>query len=155
MPYSNARQIVLLGLTTVTTSGNSGVLINAPQGYSGVIVAAAALTVSGTTPTLVVFVQNGLNTAAATDTPPGIPTGAAIFQDLIALTTLTTSNTNAFALFQQNATTVIATGQQSSQLGAGTSNGGPIGGQWRIAWVVGGTTPSFAFSVSAMFVPEG
>jgi hypothetical protein len=155
MAFSNARQTVLLGLTTVTTSGNSGVLINVPQGYSGVIFHADALTVSGTTPTLVVYAQNAVNTAGATDVPPAIPTGAALFQDLISLATLTTSNTNAFGLFMQTSSTVVAGGQQNATLTAGTANNGPLGAQWRIAWVVSGTTPSFAFSVSAMFVPEG
>lgn len=155
MAYSNARQTVLLGLTTVTTSGNSGVLINVPQGYSGCLFHADVLTVSGTLPTLVVYAQNAVNTAGATDVPPAIPTGVAVFQDLIALATLTTSNTFALGLFQQNATTVVAGGQQNATLTAGTANGGPLGAQWRIAWVVTGTTPSFAFSVSAMFTPEG
>lgn len=156
MAFSNTREVVLLPLTTITTSG-AGSVINVPMGYAGLIAHVVATTVSGTLPTLNFYIQNQVTDPAATDLVNSSPTGAARFQDLIAFNTITT-NSSAFAFKNQGdiySATAGATLQQDATLTAGNVNVGPIGGNWRVKWVVGGTTPSFAATVSAMLVPEG
>lgn len=158
MPLPNSKEIVLLAQTTITTNG-TGPVINAPMGYSGLIVHVSCNTVSGTTPTLNVYLQNQVTDAAATDVAPGPPTGAVRFQDLIAFTQMTTTGQVAFAFKNQSDIYSAASGatlQQDATLTSGTVNVGPIGANWRIKYVVGGTTPSFGtVNVTALLVPEG
>jgi hypothetical protein len=158
MPYSNSREILLLGQTTITTSGTSAV-INASMGYAGLIAHVSCNTVSGTSPTLNVYLQNQVTDAAAADVAPGPPTGSVRFQDLIAFSQITTTGQVAFAFKNQGDIYSAASGatlQQDATLTTGTVNVGPIGPNWRIKWVVGGTSPSFGtVNVTALVVPEG
>jgi hypothetical protein len=41
----------------------------------------------------------------------------------------------------------------TSQLTAGNFRPGTLGGSWRVAWNIGGTAPSFTFSVAAQLIP--
>ena len=150
MSQVNCREVVLLALSTQTTSGSSND-INLPQGYTSAILTLQVLTVSGTSPTLNVYVQNKLPQPAATDTTGGFPTGTAIYDDLLSFTQATTSSTNFYfrIVGGGNSAGAVTTGT----LTAGTAKSGPIGGTWKVAWVNGGTSPSFAFNVVAELIP--
>lgn len=157
MAHAESREVLLLGVTTVTTSG-TGSVINVPMGYSACIAHVSTNTVSGTSPTLNVYIQHQVSDAAAADTVPGPPTGTARYQDMIAFTQVTTTGQCPFAV---NATgnsfsaTAGAFLQQDGTLTAGNVNVGPIGGNWRVKWVVTGTSPSFTFNVTAALFPQG
>lgn len=163
MSQINTRDVVLLGLTTVTTSG-TGPDIVTMQGWQAAIITVQTLTVSGTTPTLNVFIQNKLNQPAATDLSGLFPTGTAIYDDLLAFSTLTTQTTNQLARVvtlgpgittTPNLAAPIDYAQKDAALTAGQLRIGPIGGLWRVKYVVGGTTPSFAFNVVVNLIPFG
>lgn len=154
MAQINTREILLANQisTAVTTNGTAPVMV-LPMGYTSAILTLNILTVSGTTPTLNVFVQNRLRQAASTDLVGQdiTDTGTAIFDDLLAFTQATTSNT-AF-IFRIVGGGNAAAANKNTTLAAGTAENGPIGGAWQVAWTVGGTTPSFAFSVACQFIP--
>lgn len=152
MAQINTREILLQGISTVTTTGQ-GPDIVLPQGYTSAIVTLNVLTVSGTSPTLNVFVQNRLRQAAATDAL-GVDvsnTGTAIYDDLLAFTQATTSNTS--FIFRIVGGGNVCAANKNKTLTAGSAESGPIGGAWAVAWTTGGTTPSFAFSVVSQFIP--
>src|SRR5205823_8005931 len=92
MSQSTSREIVLLASQTLTTSGN-GPDINAIQAWQAAIVSISANTTSGTLPTFNFFVQKKLGQAAATDLVGNPPTGTAIYDDLLAFTTITGNGT--------------------------------------------------------------
>jgi hypothetical protein len=150
MAMANDREIVLLGPATVTTSG-VGPDINLPQGFTSAIITAVVQTVSGTLPTLNIYVQNKLPQAAATDTSGLLPTGTAIYDDLISFAQSTTSTTTQVCRIVGGGNTVNA--QSDAALAAGTVRNGPIGGTWRIKYVVSGTTPSIALNVVSEMIP--
>ena len=152
MAQINCREILLSAITTQTTNGSSPVMV-LPQGYTSAILTLNVLTVSGTAPTLNVFVQNRLRQAAATDLVGQdiSDTGTAIFDDLLAFTQATTSNT-AF-VFRIVGGGNVCVANKNTTLTAASAESGPLGGSWRVAWTTGGTTPSFAFSVACQFIP--
>jgi len=157
----NTREVCLYSGTN-TTSG-VGFDINLIQAWQSAIVTLAINTVSGTSPTLDVKVQNKLGQALfGTDSTAGFLTGTAIYDDFIAFTQTTTSSTTRIIrccngpLTPTANATVVTTADYATldgALTAGTMRIGPIGGQWRVKFVVGGTSPSFAFSVVAQLIP--
>ena len=152
MAQINTREILLSAIATQTTNGTGPVMV-LPQGYTAAIVTLNILTVSGTSPTLNAFVQNRLRQAAATDLVGQdlSDSGTAIFDDLLAFTQATTSNTSFIFRIVGGSNTCNA--NKNTTLTAGSAENGPIGGAWRVAWTVTGTSPSFAFSVACQFIP--
>jgi hypothetical protein len=147
MSQVNSREVVLLAQATVTTNG-TGAIIVLPMWYSGAIVHVNGLTVSGTSPTLNVYVQNILTPPAATDIVGNFPTGTQFGTDIIAFAQLTTSNQISVASL--SATGNYAVLRENKALTVSTVRNGPIGSAWQVAWTVGGTSPSFAFSVGCL-----
>jgi hypothetical protein len=150
MAHPGTREVVLLGLATITTSG-TGVDINVPQDYAGAIITLDVLTVSGTTPTLNVFVQNKMTLPAAADTAGIMPTGSGYYDDLLAFGTATTSTTRFVARLVSGGNTVSAA--HNGTLTAASVATGPLGGMWNVKYTAGGTNPSFAFQVVAQLIP--
>jgi hypothetical protein len=109
------------------------------------------LTVSGTSPTMNVYIQNGITPPASTDLIGAGPTGTVVWQDIISFTQLTTSTKDYVALVGPSASNVVVLNQDAT-LTAASVNNGPIGSLWRVKYTAGGTSPSFAFSVSAQFL---
>ena len=89
MAQINTREIVLLGITTVTTSG-TGADTNMVMCWNAATITLNVLTVSGTLPTIDVYIQKKLGQCAAADVNPGPPTGTAIYDDLLHFAQLTT-----------------------------------------------------------------
>lgn len=162
MGQINTREICLLGPTAVTTSG-TGPDINLVQGWQAAIITFVTSTVSGTSPTFDVFVQRKLGQPAATDTSGNAPTGTAIYDDLLHFTQTTTSGTTRVINVSSGyvpATTANATAlttadwaQQDAAIGAANLRVGPIGGQWRVKFTIGGTSPAGTISVTAQLIP--
>jgi len=149
MAQINCREVVLLN-STLTTSTNSGDMVM-PQGYTSAIVTVNVNTVSGTSPTLDVYIQNKLPQAASTDVAGGAPTGTAIYDDLMHAAQITTSSTIQVVRIVGGGNVMHA--QQDAALAAGSIASGPIGGTWRVKTVLAGTSPSFATSVVVEFIP--
>lgn len=163
MGQANSREIVLLGITTVTTSG-TGPDTNMIMAWQAGTLALSVLTVSGTLPTIDVYIQKKIGQCAATDVNPGPPTGTAIYDDLLHFTQLTTSSstrlsnvvTGPIGVSTVATPTITAPAdyaQSDAALAAGTLRLGPLSGIWRVKYVITGTTPSIAFSVVAQLNP--
>lgn len=151
MAQINKRDVCLLALQTVTTSG-VGVDMVVPQGYTSAILTLNVLTVSGTTPTLNVYVQNKMLVADGNDTVgQDIGGTSTVYDDLISFQQATTSTTAFIARIVGGGNAVAA--NKNGTLTAGSAASGPIGGIWKIKYVVSGTSPSLAFSVSSQFIP--
>ena len=162
MGQINTREMCLLGVTTVTTSG-TGPDINLIQGWQAATITLNVQTVSGTLPTLDVYIQKKLRQASATDvTGQDLNATSTIYDDLLHFTQLTTTNTIRLANLctgpgtpTANASTITTAdwAQSDAALGAATIRVGPIGGLWRVKYVISGTTPSIAFAVVTQLIP--
>jgi hypothetical protein len=161
MSQINTREIILLASQTLTTSG-SGPDINAIQGWQAAVVSINANTMSGTLPTFNFFVQKKLGQAATTDLVGNPPTGTAIYDDVLAFSTVTTNSTRIMQVCTGEIPTITAGAttaatadwaQSDAALTAGSLRIGPIGGLWRVKWVVTGTTPSGVFSITTQLIP--
>ena len=164
MSQINTREICLLQSTTATTNG-VGPDINLPQAWQAAILTVNVSTASGTSPTLNVFLQSKLGQAlAGTDVSGGFLTGTAIYDDTLAFTQLTTTGnqiarpvTSGIGAGTPGTSGSLAVGmdylQKDAALTAGNYRLGPIGGLWRIKFTIGGTSPSFTFSVVAQLIP--
>jgi hypothetical protein len=122
-----------------------------PQGFTSAIVTVNVNTVSGTSPTMSVYIQNKLPQAAAGDLSGGPASGTAIYDDLMSFAQVSTSSTIQVARIVGGSNVMHA--QQDAALGAGSFALGPIGGTWRVKTVLAGTSPSFATSVVCEFIP--
>lgn len=162
MSQINTRELVLLPQSTLTTSGtgNDQVVL---QGWQAAIISVSANTVSGTSPTFDVYIQRKLGQAAATDLSGNPPTGTAIYDDLLHFSQLTTTAVRIANLctgpLTPSANTTIVTSadylQADAALTAGDIRIGPLGGLWRVKYVVGGTSPSAVVSVCVQLIPFG
>lgn len=163
MGQINSREVVLLASQVITTSGSS-VDINVPMGWQAATVSLAASTITGTSPTFNFVVQKKLGQAAATDLVGNPPTGAAIYDDTLAFGQVTSTSAVRISNLCTGPQTPTANSslvttadwlQSDGTLTAGDVRVGPIGPLWRIKWVVGGTSPSGTFSVTAQLIPFG
>ena len=146
------RSYVLLQTQTVTANGTSGIIVLTGD-YSSAIIALTTASVTGTSPTLAVYIQEAFRVPAATDTAD-ITTGTAaanytVFDDFLAFASATGAATQIARVVGGG--NVVAANSDAA-LSAGTVRNGPLGQAWRVKWVVGGTSPSFSVSVYAKFI---
>src|SRR5258708_6999402 len=162
MGQINTREVVMLASQVITTSG-SGPDINMIQAWQAAVISVNANTVSGTLPTFDFFIQKKLGQAATTDLVGNPPTGTAIYDDTLRFTQMTTNSTRISQLCTSaqvptaNATIITtADWAQADAAIAGTTGViriGPLGGIWRVKYVVGGTTPQGTFFITAQMIP--
>jgi hypothetical protein len=148
----------MLATATVSTSG-TGPDINLIQGWDAAVICCTVNTVSGTSPTLDVYIQKRIPQAATTDVSGGIPSGTAIYDDILHFTQITTSATtrvshisNYYLPATSANATVLTTAdwlQQDAALTAGNLRVGPIAGDWRVKYTVAGTSPTMVMTVTA------
>lgn len=141
------QQQTLLALATVTTTGSSSAIALPPASSYRLMV--EVQTVSGTSPTLVVGLATSFN-------------GGTTYDEILTTTTLSTTNTGDQLLIRPylgigdvatRAPMVLLGG--SASLAAATVNNGPINPQnVKLFWTAGGTSPSFAFQVGLIAVPQ-
>jgi hypothetical protein len=157
----NTREVILLN-STVTTS-STGPDINLIQGWQAAIVSAKASAVSGTSPTFDLYVQKQLGQCATGDLVGGMPTGTDIYDDVLHFTQITTNTTRiaqlCTAAMAPTANAALITtadwAVQDAAIAAATIRVGPIGGLWRLKYVVAGTSPSALLSVTVQLIPFG
>jgi len=149
MAYQPSIEQVLVTLLARTVSGSSADII-LPDWCTSAIVKVTCTPVTGTTPTLNVYIQSKLGTAAAGDGEQLLgPTGTATYDDFVSFTQITAAATRiARVVGGGNVEHAAADGA----LTAGSMRNGPIGRAWRIKWVIGGTNPSLTFAVMAQFI---
>lgn len=139
---------VLLATATQTTSGTSAAITLPPASSYRFVV--QVNTVSGTSPTMVVAL------ACTAD-------NGTTYNEFVTTTTLTTTGQGDQLMIRPylgigDAATRTATSLLGvADLAAATVNNGPFlatNGSIKIRWVLGGTTPSFAFAVHLFSVPQ-
>lgn len=140
------QQNTLLALATQTQSGTSAALTLPPASSYRLIV--QAQTVSGTSPTLVL--------ALATSADNGTT-----YNEILSTTTITSSGLGQQLLIRpylgigDAATSASSTLLGTADIAAGVVNNGPINPQFiKLRWIIAGTTPSFAFQVQYIAVPQ-
>jgi hypothetical protein len=160
MSQINTREIVLLN-TSGTTTSSTGPDINLIQGWQAAIISLNLSTVSGTNPTFDVYIQKKLGQAASADTAGIAPTGTPIYDDLLHFTQMTTTGIRITQVCTgSQVPTANATGittadwlQQDAGITAGVIRIGPIGGLWRVKFVLGGTSPTVSMAMVATLIP--
>lgn len=149
MPQGNSRRMLLATLAARNGDGNGSVIL-VPDGYTRARFLLDVTAASGTTPTLNVYVQNEIKPPVAADLIVDAPTGTAFYNDFISFTQAT-APARWFASVVE--TSNFAAVAQDAALTAGTVRSGPLGSNWRVKWDLGGTSPSFTFSVSVELWP--
>lgn len=146
------KAVVLLASSTLVASG-TGDAINVyryPLSKARFRLKYAAG--GGTTPTLNVYIQKAMATAAAADASGAVATGAVEWQDLVSFAQATTSAGTQYAEVVESGNVVQAS--KDASLTAGSVANGPLGTQWRVKYVIGGTNPSYAtVTVTAEAIP--
>lgn len=148
-----ARTILLYN-GTITESGAG---ISVPLGgsqYTAVIFRLKVGTVTGTTPTLDVFIQDGMRI---------VPAGATVGRDVEGDSPTDYEFADYGAFLQVSAAgasriSTVGGGEEvfvetDATLTAGQVRNGPIGNVVRVKFAAGGTNPSFPVSVIAQFTP--
>ena len=163
------EEICLLTARTITANGNNSGFCIVPQDYWGCILYLAVGTPTGTSPTLDVYIQQGITANVSTDSD-GLPATStanpSIWDDyahFAQVTSTAASQTQVMRILSEigtsaaNSPTAVVTNAQSGALAASTVQAGPFGMFWRVLWKVGGTSPSFpTVSLMAQFVlPQG
>lgn len=143
-----AQGTTLLATATQTTSGTSAAIALPPASSYRFIV--QVNTVSGTSPTLVLAI------AATAD-------GGTTYNEILSTTTLTTTGQGDQLMIRPylgigDAATRAATSLLgTADLAAAVVNNGPFlatSGTIKLRWILGGTSPSFAFQVQLFAVPQ-
>lgn len=147
-----ARTIVLLPSATLTTTGTGSAVINI-EGYTACILRLTATTVTGTSPTLNMRIQQGvLDDNGATPAGAYIPAGASTTWDDYAAFAQLTSATSVYLRIVAGGN--VSAAASAGALAAGTVRNGPLGSVWRVQYTIGGTNPSFAGTdVVAQLIP--
>jgi hypothetical protein len=160
MPQAT-REIVLLPLTSLTASSTSSDFV-IPDQFDGLIFKQTVGTVTGTSPTLNMYVQEKLGTPAAADTFMGAPTGTATYSDFVSFKQVTATGTAVIRWYvspvvgSANALTLTTASYAPTDATqtADTVRLGPIGRIWRVKWVIAGTSPVFPTSLVVQLIPR-
>lgn len=162
-----ACEVTLLSSRTITANGTSSGVCIIPGDYWGALLYLTVGTVTGTSPTLDLYIQQGWTALVAGDTVDGLmitsPAIPSVFDDFAHWTQITGTGNQTCRILAEigtsaaNSPTAAFTVAQDAALGAGIVKAGPLGQAWRVKYVVGGTSPSFAaVSLTAQFVmPQG
>lgn len=143
--------IVLLPAATRTTSVTANEVISV-EAFTAARIMFSVTTVSGTSPTLDIYIQNGIRAHGGASNQGDKATGALTWNDFAHFTQATTSNTTFFIGVVGGGN--FAAAAQDAALAAATVRNGPLGSYWRVKAVVGGTNPSFAgTAVVAELIP--
>ena len=147
-----ANTIVLLPSANRTTNFTGSEVINI-EGYTAArIFLDIGGTVSGTSPTLDVYIQNGIRQHGSATSAGDKAVGALKWNDFAHFTQATTSSTSFFIGVVGGGN--FANASQDAALGAATIRNGPLGSYWRVKGAVGGTNPVFSsVSVVAELIP--
>jgi hypothetical protein len=150
MAQAGERRVVLLKPTTAAASSVDTLPLDV-AGYTAAIIALNVTAQSGTTPTLDVYIQQEIPVVGSNDTWGQVPQGASVWDDVVHFTQVTASTGTWVASIVGGSS--VAAVLKDAALAAATVRNGPIGSNWRVKYVIAGTTPSYTFSVSAVLIP--
>ena len=146
-----ARTVILLPAATRTTTGTGSTII-CIEGYTAARIRLTNTTVTGTSPTLNMRIQQGIATDQGSATAGDLATGATSWDDFLSFTQSTTTDTTRIIRIVGGGNDDNAA--SANALAANTRRNGPLGSLWRVAWTIGGTNPSFqGVGVIAELIP--
>jgi hypothetical protein len=149
------RTLLAYAPATLATGTTTGPTLVIPEMFTSFIARLSCGTVTGTTPTLDVYIQQGIRDAASADTAGLDVSGTAanyIWDDYAHFAQVTSSNTVRFIRSVGGGN--VESAAKDATLAAATIENGPIGAIWRVKVVVAGTNPSFAaVKVLTQFIP--
>ena len=143
------RTVVLLPNAARTASGQ-GNLITIPGRFTAAKIRLRVSAASGTSPTLNVFIQDGMRDIETGDIEGTDVGGSYVWDDFAAFTQMTAAGNNYIRVVGGG--NVVHAGSDSA-LSAASVRNGPIGDVWRIDWNIAGTNPSFTFHCTAQLIP--
>ena len=152
MSMRPASTVVLLPSSTLTTTGTGSAVISV-EGYTAAIIRLTSTTVTGTSPTLNMRIQQGVRDDNAATVAGEQPlAGASItWNDYAAFTQQTTAASHYIRVVAGGN---VAGAASAGALAAGSISNGPLGSLWRVQYTIGGTNPSFAgVDVVAQLIP--
>lgn len=154
MGQTGERRIVIVPQRTVSAAGTTNSVKTLPSEiskYTSCILALNVTAQSGTSPTLDIYVQQEFPIAASTDAALSVPSGTSVWNDFVHFTQVAGTTGTWFATVTGGSNTIGAL--KDAALSAGTAINGAIGSSWRVKEVVGGTSPSFTYTLSAILIP--
>lgn len=134
-PRSNLQRVPFLPSAARTADGRSESVDLTRATFHGFTAVLNVTAVSGSAPSLDVFIQQEL------------PDGS--FHDFARFTQVTTTTKRVLLIANSGVDEEVAA--QDRAMVAGTVRGGIIGGLWRVGWLISGVVPSFTFSLDADF----
>lgn len=136
--YTHEFKTLYNATLTETATGNA---IAIGGRFTAMVALVKVGTVSGTSPTLDVYIQNGIR----------IADGTYVWTDYVACTQMTTSDTETWVRLVGSGEEMHAA--SAAALTAGQMRNGPIPGVLRAHLVVGGTNPSIPVEVALELIP--
>src|SRR5512146_762689 len=132
IPYANGQVIdeTLLASTTQTASSTASGHLPV-EGFTQAMLQLKVSAASGTSPTLDLYLQTRLPDAST-------------YTDLAHFVQATTTGSSYVSMVTGGN---LAAATSDASLAAATVNAIAFQGNWRLKWVIGGTNPSFTFSV--------
>lgn len=153
MPHPS-RELILIPLSTLTATVTYTDCVM-PDWATAVILKLVVGSTTGTSPTLDVYIQQKIGTAASGQLAQAEPSGTDLYDDFAAFTQATAAATQILRIVGGGGQgTTQPTAASDAALTAGTVRNGPIGRVWRAKAKVGGTNPSFTgVNLVAQFIP--
>lgn len=140
---------VLLKPSAAAAASAAGSAINVPAGCRGIVVYVDVTEATGTSPTLNVYIQDGIKAAGNAVAAGDLCDGDYEFEDYISFTQITTA---ADKVARKDFTGEEEAAHADVGLTAGQLRNGPMTDRVRAKWVIGGTNPSFTFSIRVCFL---
>lgn len=151
----NSRTVIMQPSAAQTSTGTAGAnnYVTLPSPAWGAWFFLECTAVSGTTPTLIVTIQDGWLDIGSGDTAIGwSPTGSENFVDGRSFTQITgTANRIMKVGTLSGQSNVYEAAFSQNALASNTQTAGPLGDTFRVAWQITGSSPSFTFSVLGKF----
>jgi hypothetical protein len=151
MAQIDAVNLLLAPNAARTATGNTNEII-IPSRFTACIMRADFAAGTGTSPTLNLFVQRGIKDIGNATAVGEITDGSYVWNDFVAFLQVTGSTSEQWTEIVGGGN-LVPTAVSDGALAAGSVRNGPIGGVWRVKWVIAGTNPSFAFDVVAQLIP--
>lgn len=146
----SSATVVLQPSTTKIATGVAANHWNATEVAWAADIIMVVSAASGTSPTLIVALQKGYYAPATGDTTIGSKTtGTLTWIDQWAFTSVAAAGTRQLSIGVSGSTFEGAV--TTNSIASNTQHAGPLGDLFRIAWQIGGTNPSFTFSVTGKF----
>lgn len=145
-----SRTVLLHDGTVEVTASGVNAQVPLPEKFTAVNIMVNATQMDGTSPTLDIYIQQGIRDQGSGVTIGTDVGGSFVWDDYAHLAQITAVSKRFFR--------IVGSGNEESAasdaaLAAATVREGPIGTIWRLKYVISGTNPAIKFSAVAQFIP--